>query len=205
MKKAPFPIWTIISIASIIIFMVGFYLNGKLNLNYTWKGDWGKILVYTLIFYWSSLKSGIECNKISEVLKMMDKIDDQHHDLYNYLRKYLIKYKDSEKPKMDVFKNTLLIRLVHINTNKPMSIATIELCKNFSENDRDTMINLNLLIDHWIEEFIIEENDKLKKQNYRISSKEITEIAPEVQFNTISFLLTNVCHENIKKDVVENL
>lgn len=172
--------------------MAGFYLNGKLNLNYTWTDDWGKILVCIAIFFWSVLNAGIECNKISEYVKLIKQIRiDKNRALFEYLRNYLIEYRDSEKPRKDVFKNALLIRLVHLNTIKPMSIVTIELCKNFNEEDKNRMIELNMLIDHWIEEFIKDGN------NMGVSDDE--------QFNTFAFLLTNVCLENIDKEKVEKI
>lgn len=132
---------------------------------------------------------------------------DRHQNLYEYLRNYLIKYKDSEKPRLDVFKNTLVIRLAKLSTNRPIEVITEELTKTFNENDKERMIELNMLIDYWLEEFVKEEDEKLKKllmnevkrTGFAVVAK-TTEVSDTVQFDVISYLLTNVCHENVNNE-----
>ncbi len=196
------------------LFMIGFYLNGKLTLNLTWEGDWIVVLAFIFVFFWSSLKAGIECNKISEVITSIEKMRvDKHHALYEYLLTYIIKYKDLEQPKNDTLKNALLIRLIYLNTNKSIEIATDEICKNFHVDEKNRIIELNMLIDHWIEEFIKDENarvndiimNKNKRRYKNKSTNYITEVSQESQFNTISFLLTNVCLDNINQDKLEKI
>lgn len=212
MKKAPFPIWNIITMLMIGLFMIGFYLNGKLTLNLTWEGDWVKVLAFIFVFFWSCLRAGIECNKISEVVISIEKMRvDKHHALYEYLRSYITKYKDSEHPKKDVLKNALLIRLIYLNTNKSIEVATDEICKHHHIDEKNKIIELNMLIDHWIEEFIKDENarvndiimNKNKRRYKNKSTNYIIEVSQENQFNTISFLLSNVCIENVNNDKLE--
>ncbi len=215
MKKFPFPIWNIIAIFVFTLFMLGFYLDGKLSISYTWSEDWGLVTSTIFAFCFLCLKAGIEHVKITQYLTITKEMkSDKNHDLYEYLRSYLVKYKDSEKPRIDVFKNTLLIRMVHLNTSRPIDVITNELSKNFSQLDKDRMIELNMLIDHWIEEFLRSENNKIneiffgnKPKPANVKKIEYVCIDDAVHFSTISYLLTNVCHENVnnQSNIVENL
>jgi len=209
MKKSPFPIWNIITMLMIGLFFIGFYLNGKLSINITWEGDWVKVLAFVFVFFWSSLRAGIECNQISEELKSASKFHvNRNYVLYEYLRDYIIKYKDSENPNKDILKNAFLIRLIYLNTNKSIELVTDEVCKNNHIDEKNRIIELNMLVDHWIEEFVRYENERVnnilmkKRRRRNESTNYITEISQENQFNAISFLLTNVCLENVNSDKV---
>jgi hypothetical protein len=127
--------------------------------------------------------------------------ENTNEALYNYLHEYLVRYKDSEKPRLHIFKTALLIRLTVINNNplnkeKEKKIVTDQLCNNWSKDDKEAIIQLNMLIDHWIEEFNSNFYTQMKNNNY-------TKVTDETEFGTANLLLLNTCFENSGKDYVE--
>lgn len=202
MKKPSFPKWTVIFILVMSLFFLGFYLNGKLVANYSWNDDLGKVLCTILAFFYISFNVGVEWSKIVAYVRLAEKMGlDEHHKLYEYLQNYLARYNTEERPTMDFLKKVFLIRLTHLNYKKPIESVTNEICQLCSHDEKERIIQLNMLIDHWISEFVTENNEKIRIFNKRIkkNKNKVKEIlmTDDMQFHVTSFLLTNVCHETI--------